>query len=65
MGFFETSLFEIFNENKTQFNLEYKPGKSGGTIILEEKKMDFRPTFMDYLKHGVQINLVVGIDFTA
>ena len=65
MGCFETSLFEIFNESKNSFTLNYKPGKSGGTIVLEEKKMDFRPTFMDYLRNGEQINLVIGIDFTA
>jgi hypothetical protein len=35
MGFFETSLFEIFNENKKSFTLDYKPGNTGGTIILE------------------------------
>ena len=52
MGCFETSLFEIFNESKNSFVLDYKPGKSGGTIVLEDRKMDFRPSFMDYLRNG-------------
>jgi hypothetical protein len=65
MGFFETCLFDIFNEGKNAFELDYKPGKSGGKIVLESRKMDFRPTFMDYLRAGEQINLVIGVDFTA
>lgn len=52
MGHFETSIHEIINENKSEFNLEYQANKSGGKIILKEKKVIKRPTFMDFLKDG-------------
>jgi len=49
-------LDEIFNGNKTEFNLIHKEDKkgivSGGTIILAERKQIFRPTFMDFLRDG-------------
>ncbi|CAD8099616.1 unnamed protein product [Paramecium primaurelia] len=65
MGHFETSIHEIINENKSEFNLEYQANKSGGKIILKEKKVIKRPTFMDFLKDGEQINLIIGVDYTA
>lgn len=52
MGFFEVSVHDIVNENKKEFNLDYKPGKSGGKIILKDHKLIKRPTFMDFLKDG-------------
>lgn len=65
MGFFETSVHDIINENKAEFTLDYKPGKPGGKIVLREKRLIKRPTFMDFLKDGEQINLIIGIDYTA
>lgn len=38
-----------------------KPGK----LELEWFKMVATPTFLDYLRGGLQLNLVVGIDFTG
>lgn len=64
MGFFITSLHEIFTDGKVEFNLELPKNSSGGLIILKEKKQIFRPTFYDYLKDGQQINLIIGIDYT-
>ena len=52
MGSFTTSLHQIFNELKNEFNLEMEKGKSGGKIVLKDKKRVFRPTFYDYLKDG-------------
>ena len=52
MGTFETSLYDILNENKGEFNLDYKKKKSGGTLKIIEKNHDFRPSFMDFLKDG-------------
>ena len=51
MGKFYVSVHEIINENKTEFNLDYKE-KSGGKIILKDKRLIKRPTFMDFLKDG-------------
>lgn len=65
MGFFETSIHEILNDNKSEFTLDYKPNQSGGKIILKEKKVIKRPTFMDFLRDGEQINLIIGVDYTA
>lgn len=52
MGFFETSIHELINDNKTDFTLDYQPNKSGGKILLREKKVIKRPTFMDFLRDG-------------
>ena len=38
-----------------------KPGK----IILENMQIYSRPTFVDYLRGGLQLNLSVAVDFTA
>ena len=38
-----------------------KPGK----LILENFQMVPTPNFVDYLKSGLQMNLVVAIDFTG
>jgi len=65
MGFFITSLHDLFNNFKTEFNLELPKGKSGGTIKLKDKKQIFRPTLHDYLKEGEQISLFIGIDYTT
>jgi hypothetical protein len=52
MGSFITSVHDIFNENKFEFNLEIKKDQSGGKIVLVDKKFIFRPTCFDYLKDG-------------
>lgn len=52
MGFFETSIHELINENKSEFILDYKPKQNGGKIILNDKKVIKRPTFMDFLRDG-------------
>lgn len=52
MGSFETSLHEIFNDNKTEFNLIMAKNKSGGIITIKEKSTISRPTFYDYLRDG-------------
>lgn len=39
--------------------------KSGGKIVLKDKRLIKRPTFMDFLKDGEQINMIVGVDYTA
>lgn len=38
-----------------------KPGK----LMLEQFQVVTLPTFMDYLRGGLQLNLVVAIDFTG
>ena len=40
---------------------EKKPGK----LILEKFVVYEKPTFMDYIRGGLQLNLSVAIDFTA
>jgi len=64
MGCFTSSLHELFNDFKVEFNLEMPNDKTGGIIKLKDKKQIFRPSFHDYLQEGEQISLCVGIDFT-
>lgn len=39
-------------------------GKVGGTITFNQFQMDMRPSLVEYLKHGWQMQVSIGIDFT-
>lgn len=38
--------------------------KKAGTLILDELRQVYKPTFLDFLKGGLQLNLSIAIDFT-
>lgn len=62
----ETS-FTIKNITKDQqkeFTLKEK-GKSVGSIVFEQAMIQTKPEFIDYLRGGVQLNLILAIDFTG
>ena len=39
--------------------------KNCGTLILEGVETVVKPTFMDYLRGGLELNLSIAIDFTG
>jgi archaellum component FlaG (FlaF/FlaG flagellin family) len=48
-----------------EFNLQNSKIKKPGTVILQNFQLIQTPNFVDYLKSGLQLNLVVAIDFTG
>jgi hypothetical protein len=42
-----------------------KSGKNGGTIIIDYMNIENRPSFLDYVMGGTEINFLVAVDFTA
>lgn len=39
--------------------------KKPGQIVLENAKFEIIPNFVDYLKSGLEINMIAAIDFTG
>lgn len=51
--------------NGAQFVLKNPKEKKPGTLELASFQIIKRPTFVDYLKGGLQLNMMVAIDFTG
>eukprot|EP00357_Protocruzia_adherens_P001906 CAMPEP_0115012566 /NCGR_PEP_ID=MMETSP0216-20121206/24822_1 /TAXON_ID=223996 /ORGANISM="Protocruzia adherens, Strain Boccale" /LENGTH=531 /DNA_ID=CAMNT_0002381665 /DNA_START=35 /DNA_END=1630 /DNA_ORIENTATION=+ len=54
--------FSIVDSMKTKKDGSYK---NSGVLNLSELEIEIRHTFIDYLKGGLDINLVCAVDFTA
>ncbi|CAD8200765.1 unnamed protein product [Paramecium octaurelia] len=65
IGSFETSIDEIFNQNKEEFSLVQPKGGQVGTIRIKNKKRIYRANFDDYIKQGTTFNLIIGIDYST
>jgi len=44
--------------------LKNKKGKTKGTITFNQFQMDMRPSLLDYLSHGWQMQVTIAVDFT-
>jgi hypothetical protein len=64
IGEFKASLFEIFTSNVKSFELISEKGKPSGKIRFLNCKKLYRPTFIDYIRAGEQINVIMGINYT-
>jgi len=57
---------ELLNQEKREFVLNRVDKKQKpGIIEIKEFGLGSKPTFLDYLRGGVQLNVAVAIDFTA
>lgn len=52
----EKNKFELYNAKKK---------KKAGTLIIDSLELRREPTFLEYLKGGLQLNLIVAVDFTG
>ncbi|CAD8190196.1 unnamed protein product [Paramecium octaurelia] len=59
------SVDEMKDKQKTKKILLDKNKKQSGFICFNEFKLIEKPSFLDYLQSGTQINLIAAIDFTA
>ncbi len=48
-----------------KFDLENPSVKKPGGICLDHVKFEVVPNFIDYLKSGLEINMISAIDFTG
>jgi Copine len=64
-GEFLTSLNEIQNGHKAFSFFHSRNGKTEGSIHMENMAIQEEHSFLEYLRSGLQISLVVGIDFTG
>jgi len=39
--------------------------KDSGKLVLHSVRLETRPTFLDYIQQGTELNFIVAIDFTA
>lgn len=56
-----------FNELQSQKDFEFQNAKKKhpGILKVEQAALFIKPTFLDYLRGGLQLNLMVAIDFTG
>ena len=75
IGYFETNLqrllkgpgpentYDVINEKKRR-KKGSKYGNSG-TVLLKSVVVETKPTFLDFLQGGLQVNFTVAVDFTG
>jgi hypothetical protein len=51
--------------NGARFELINPKVKKAGTLILQSFSVFQKPTFVDYIRGGLQLNMIVAIDFTG
>lgn len=59
------TLNQIFKDNINIIHLKDRKGKPAGDIHFTEKSLVLKAEFIDYLRGGVQLNLIASIDFTG
>mmetsp|Transcript_20673 Transcript_20673/g.18086 ORF Transcript_20673/g.18086 Transcript_20673/m.18086 type:complete len:85 (+) Transcript_20673:819-1073(+) len=53
------------NQNFLKLNLlDSKQKKTSGMIAITRFRIDYKYTFLEYLRGGVRLNVIVAIDFT-
>lgn len=64
--FGETSftIKNLIQDKQKEFILKDKM-KNVGSIVFEQAMIQTKPEFIDYLRGGVQLNLILAIDFTG
>ena len=62
MGFVDTTTAELFDAARNQSPLDVS---AGGMITVSTAKLHDGPSFLDYIAGGCQMNVVLGIDFSA
>ena len=63
-GAVEVSTRQIEMLGPGQLELRNARGKVTGTITFNQFQMDMRPSLLEYLGHGWQMNVTIAVDFT-
>lgn len=65
IGWVDTNFLTLSETIGQKIDLINKKGKKSGIFIVDKLSVEKVFTFVDYLKSGVQLNLITAIDFTA
>lgn len=65
IGSYTASLNTIVNERGNTYEISNKKSKKTGQLNFLNPTNIKKPTFFDYLRSGIQLNLITAIDFTA
>lgn len=65
IGSAQTSLSSLMESQSTWIQLLDKKNKKAGQIRFNSIQITQKPTFLDYLRGGLQLNMITAIDFTA
>jgi hypothetical protein len=65
IGSAQASLTSLLESQNTWIDLFNKKNKKVGQIKFSSIQITQKPTFLDYLRGGIQLNMITAIDFTA
>lgn len=65
IGTAESSLSSLMENQGSEMDIVDKKKKKTGSIKFVSLQIIRKPTFFDYLRSGLQLNLITAIDFTA
>ncbi|EAX98720.1 Copine family protein [Trichomonas vaginalis G3] len=65
IGSFSASLNRLMENQGQEFELKDTKNKSVGFFKFVTLQIGHRPTFLDYIRSGLQLNLITAIDYTA
>ncbi|KAK8893511.1 hypothetical protein M9Y10_021933 [Tritrichomonas musculus] len=65
VGSYSANVTTLVNEKGKTYEIHDKKSKKTGEIKLLNPIVIRKPTFYDYLRSGLQLNLITAIDFTA
>jgi hypothetical protein len=65
MGECTIIMSDVVNKNKREFPIFNAKKKQTGSVKLEQFCVNTKPEFIDYIRGGLQLNLVLAVDFTG
>lgn len=65
IGKYESSIRHFMESLKTNFDLIDSKSKNVGQFLFHKFEVTQEPTFADYLRSGLQLNMITAIDFTS
>lgn len=65
IGYMDTSFSNLCENVNREYDLINSKNKNVGKLNIQEISLQQRFSFYDYIHGGIQLNLIVGIDFTS
>lgn len=65
IGQYESSIRQFMESINTHFDIIDSKSKTSGNFLFHKFEVVQIPTFADYLKSGLQLNMITAIDFTS
>lgn len=63
LGEVHLNILDIMESNKRKYPILYEKKKLVGNLFLSRAKYHWKPSFLDYLFTGLDINLIIACDF--